>query len=236
MSGLGFALRNQIPSTVRTLCVFEDSQRFYDALPPRLFQPHHLHLYGQGGWLDPGHSIEATFAYKSRELQHLAVSFIVNAEEVFRNCRKIWTWPQLESLALTSQLMQDEYEYFPMIDSLICQAAVIVRRMPKIHTFVLWNGGRQNACAFIFRMVRDDASITWRGSWRWEMTPRALERWQLTASTLSSSDRGLQIREEPIRHRIECHGDAIYHLNLPCSVIDPASLWQIRREGRNWAK
>ena len=29
---------------------------------------------------------------------------------------------------------------------------------------------------------------------------------------------------------IGSHGDAIHHLDLPCQVVAPASLWQIRRE------
>jgi hypothetical protein len=28
------------------------------------------------------------------------------------------------------------------------------------------------------------------------------------------------------------YGDAIHFLDLPCRVVEPASLWQIRNEGR----
>jgi hypothetical protein len=103
--------------------------------------------------------------------------------------------------------------------------------MPKLHTFVLWNGGKTHACAFIYRIDRDGASITWRGTWHLELSPLVVKSWWLAASKLPCSEFSeLQIKQEYVRGVIKSHGDAIYHLELPCQVIDPASLWQIRRE------
>ncbi|KAM6483384.1 hypothetical protein HDV62DRAFT_389589 [Trichoderma sp. SZMC 28011] len=42
--------------------------------------------------------------------------------------------------------------------------------------------------------------------------------------------RDSHVSQDQIQEVIESHGDAIYYLRLPCTVIDPVSLWQIRRE------
>ncbi|KAI1322583.1 hypothetical protein F5Y16DRAFT_413163 [Xylariaceae sp. FL0255] len=53
--------------------------------------------------------------------------------------------------------------------------------------------------------------------------------WQQVASRFHVHD--LRVHEETIKDKIRSHGDAIYYLKLPTQVVDPASLWQIRREG-----
>ena len=184
--------------------------------------------------VEPSKGLGAVFASKSLELQHLAVSFIVNAEELFRHCQSTWDWLHLQSLALTSQLLQDDEEKRKQIEALLCLAGALAQKMPKLQTFVLWNGGKAHACAFIFRIDRDSASVTWRGTWQLELSPLVVKSWQLAASKRTLSK--LEIKQERIRGVIKSHGDAIYHLGLPCQVIDPASLWQIRREGRSLAQ
>lgn len=39
-----------------------------------------------------------------------------------------------------------------------------------------------------------------------------------------------RVKSEVISNKILSHGDAVHHLGLPASVIDPVSLWQIRNE------
>ncbi|KAI0454389.1 hypothetical protein F5B21DRAFT_514677 [Xylaria acuta] len=170
--------------------VFEDSYKFYDLFPTRRAHVPWLNLF------DPSDGPGAVFASKSLNLQHLATSFIVNAEELFRHCQSTWSWLHLQSL-------------------------VLVQKMPKLHTFVLWNGGKARACAFTYRIDRDGASVTWRGTWHLELSPLVVKSWQLAASKLPWV--------------IKPHGDAIYRLDLPCQVIDPTSLWQTRREGYSFS-
>ncbi|KAK5998763.1 hypothetical protein PT974_01145 [Cladobotryum mycophilum] len=220
--GLAFTIRNNLPQTLNRLVVFEDAHEFYHALPQRATPVPSSNL------IDHGLGIGAAFASKSRGLQHLAVSFIITAEEFFRRCRSTWSWPHLQSLAFTSQLLQDDWGKRDDIETLLCRAGVFVQQMPKLHTFVIWNGGKANACAFIYRVDGDGASITWRGTWRLEMSPDIVNSWRQANSTRSSFE--LQIKQERIQAVIASHGDAIYHLELPCEVIHPASLWQIRRE------
>lgn len=218
-------MRKNFPDTLKELIVFEDSYKFYDPFPKRPAFPSFDFI----DLMDPRNRLGSVFAAKSLDLQRLAVSFIINAEELFQQCQSTWSWSRLQSLALTSQLLQDDWEKREETEALLYRAGVLVKKMPKLHTFVLWNGGKSHACAFIYRMDRDGASVTWRGTWHLELGPRVVKSWQLAASKLSVSK--LQVKQEHIQGVIRCHGDAIYHLKLPCQVIDPASLWQIRREG-----
>ncbi|KAI0841931.1 hypothetical protein F5Y06DRAFT_306900 [Hypoxylon sp. FL0890] len=225
-TGLSFIMRVNLPDTVSSLIVFEDSYKFYDTFPKR---PAHMPWFNLfDNLFDPSEGLGAVFASRSLNLQHLAVSFMVNAEEVFRYCQPMWSWSHLQSLALTSQLLQDDWGKREQIEALLCRASVLVQKMPKLHTFVLWNGGKAHACAFIYRIDREGASVTWRGTWHLEFSPLVVESWQLAASKLPFPE--LRLKQERIRGVIKSHGDAIYQLELPCQVIEPASLWQIRRE------
>ena len=216
-------MHNSLPDTLQRLIVFEDAYKFYDLFPKRPTRIFWFNL------VDPSQGLGAGFAAKSLDLQHLAISFMINAEELFQHCHSTWSWSYLQSLALTSQLLQNDWEKYKQVEALLCRASVLVRRMPKLHTLVLWNGGRGHACAFVYRIDSDSISVTWRGTWHLELSPLVVESWQLAASKLHFSE--LQIKQEWVGAVIRSHGDAIYHLQLPCQVIDPASLWQIRREG-----
>ncbi|KAI0868750.1 hypothetical protein GGS24DRAFT_198536 [Hypoxylon argillaceum] len=156
---------------------------------------------------------------------------MVNAEGFFQHCRPEWTWPRLQTLALTSQLLQRENR--SLIKPLLCRVGILVRNMPKLCTLVLWNGGKGHACAFIYRWSeRNGASITWRGTWHLALSPDVINSWRPFGSDLPHSELSkLQVKQEQAQGVITSHGDAIHHLDLPCRVIEPASLWQIRREG-----
>ncbi|KAI1110266.1 hypothetical protein F5Y14DRAFT_444123 [Nemania sp. NC0429] len=222
--------RGNLPDTVKRLTIFRDAYKFYDSFPRR---PTSAAAWsGWPSWLYHCELLWVNFASQSLKLQHLAISYMVNAEDIFQRCQPTWTWSQLESLALTSELLQDNWEKRSQLEALLCRAGILAQQMPKLHRFVLWNGGKGHACAFIYCVGRDNASITWRGTWQLELRPLVVERWQLVASKLPYYKYGgLQIKQENIQGVIHSHGDAIHHLELPCQVVDPASLWQIRREG-----
>lgn len=246
---LFFALRmyNAL-RTLNKLVIFEDSPEFYYPFPARPLSLPLGPYHDFGEWravvfasksqdlqhlplnplLDPSEWLAAIFASKSQDLQHLAISFMIDAGNFLRYCRPTWSWSRLQSLALTSQFLQDGLENRKKIEVLLRQAGDLVQKMPKMHTFVLWNGGRGHACAFIYRVDRDRASITWRGTWHLELSPAVVKSWQPAAEKLPISE--LQVKHECIREVVRSHGDAIYYLQLPCQVIEPASLWQIRRE------
>lgn len=109
---------------------------------------------------------------------------MINAEDFFGACLQTWTWEHLQSLALTSALLQptgnpDE------ISALLSSAAATALRMPSLRTLMLWNGRVDNACAFVYRhrgLNKGGRSITWRGTWNLEVTPAVEEAWQAVAS------------------------------------------------------
>ncbi|KAI0515404.1 hypothetical protein F5B22DRAFT_607240 [Xylaria bambusicola] len=115
--------------------------------------------------------------------------------------------------------------------------------MPKLYAFVLWNGGRGHACVFIYHVERGSASVTWRGTWTLQLSPKVVKSWQLAARKLLRRVIHLPKNSEDVQQSlrdprganyltIRSPGDAIYYLQLPCQVVEPKSLWQMRREGR----
>ncbi|KAI5861472.1 hypothetical protein GGS23DRAFT_606331 [Durotheca rogersii] len=156
----------------------------------------------------------AAFAARSLDLEQLSVSYMVNARDFFQACTPTWTWERL-----------DRKE----IDALLFNAGITALRMPKLQTLVLWNGHTENACAFIHHTGKDHASVAWRGTWNMDLSPRVVELWRRVAFE-GHSRHALRVDKQRARGVIESHGDAIYHLNFPCQVVSPVSLWQIRKE------
>lgn len=217
----------QLSKAVTSLVVFQDSRDFYKVLPRQQpskdLTPHTInHIAIRDGLGD-------IFARKSLRLEHMAVSFMVDAKDVLRHCKPAWTWPQLKSVALTSQLLRNNPDTHSSLEDLLCRAAALAKRMPELDTLVLWNGAKGNACAFIYRVKGCRVSITWRGTWRLEMSPKVVEAWNSVALTRSWHE--IEMYQERVVGVVNCVGDAIHHLRLPCQVAEPASLWQMRREG-----
>lgn len=230
--------------SVKTLVLYGDSPTFYSQF--RQVPQHSLldtssdtSSFVSDGFSDAASDDEETpvfvqrvsqaLAAKSVKLQSMAVSFIVPAEKILQQCDPTWQWPQLETLALTSPTISLAGGYGAKIEALLCSAARFAARMPRLQTLVLWNGGIANAAAFIFRRNGNHASITWRGIWVFDFTPRVVACWQRVATDLGAGVFHVA-RERRMGAPITSHGEAIYQLNLPCQVITPESLWQIRRE------
>ena len=118
--------------------------------------------------------IGAAFASRSLDLEQLSVSYMANAEDFLRACLSTWTWQRLQCLALTSQLIRHTRSR-QEIDALLYKAGITALRMPRLHTLVLWNSSRGNACTFIYHTDRDYAYVTWRGTWDMELSTRVVE-------------------------------------------------------------
>lgn len=203
--------------------MFQESTRSYNG---------ELVVTGQGNRIGHRERYDIAFTNKSLELQHLAASFIVDAEHMFDLCQPTWTWPNLETLSLTSQLLESGDEKRRDLEGLLCRAAQLVQQMPKLKTLVMWNGGHNNACAFIYSVEKRQPVITWRGTWALEMSPLVIEAWQEVASAFPTGVLG--VRKEHIGEWIGSHADAISYLRLPLQVVEPESLWQMRRETRSF--
>lgn len=96
----------------------------------------------------------------SRQLRHLAASFVVDAKDFFQpfwprppTARPIntdeWVWNELETLALTSKLLRRPNKNQKEVNRLLEAVSVAVRRMPKLRTLEIWNGDdEQHGCIF----------------------------------------------------------------------------------------
>ncbi|KAF4960943.1 hypothetical protein FGADI_593 [Fusarium gaditjirri] len=196
---------------------------------------HHIEPCGFANVLFPEDELEFDYpdntksiARRSLRLHELAVSFFTDAVNFFQACEEEWTWDHLQSLSLTSSLLfLRRKEQKQRIDNLLITAAKLVLRMPNLTTMVLWNGGAGKACAFIYTRTKHYAHITWRGTWDLEISQQVLQAWESVAKLHSVE---LKVMHERLQEIIRSHGDAIFHLNLPCQVIEPTSLWQIRVE------
>lgn len=108
---------------------------------------------------------------------------------------------------------------------LIEAAAQSALNMPKLETMTLWNGAKGEACAFTW--CRQNALISWRGTWDLKLNPSALNAWKKVAHKYARHE--LTVNTELLPIKIGSHGDAIQYLGLH-SVVDDMSLRQIRRE------
>ncbi|KAK4147326.1 uncharacterized protein C8A04DRAFT_34055 [Dichotomopilus funicola] len=188
----------------------------------------------------PCGDVGASFAYDSLRLEKVSLAFMIDARDFFDTCQRSWRWPCLESLALTSRILCEPKTHQEKIkvENLFRAAGRVARRMPKLKTMVLWNGQVKNACAFIYHVGAGPepmASITWRGTWEMELTHRVVAVWERVAEKQGYL-KPLWVAQEHIsKEDILSHGEAIHHLAMPCQVVVPELLWQIRDEGRSGA-
>ncbi|KAL6829150.1 hypothetical protein J3E69DRAFT_379747 [Trichoderma sp. SZMC 28015] len=173
--------------------------------------------------------IGKVFADRSLQLEQLAASFMTDARHFFHHCQKSWVWPRLQSLALTTSLLCSTSSREGAA-ALLRAAAKSALNMPKLHTMALWYGARREACAFIYKIRAGTASITSRSTWHMDLNhyPGVIRAWNNVG--FKALHRDIHVSQDVIQEVIESHGDAIHYLRLPCTVIDPVSLWQIRKE------
>ncbi|KAF9763934.1 hypothetical protein IL306_002945 [Fusarium sp. DS 682] len=189
--------------------------------------------------LDPG--LGNAFAKKSCDLEHLSVSFMIDARHFFTSCKKLKRWPRLRSLILTTPLMTKGDRN--RISDLLVNAGEVAQKMPKLKSLAIWYCCREEACAVIFHKKRNNyrkgagwSTLTWRGTRDFEFSREVVETWQKVVCPWRSRREPCQshqvlVRAERVEGEIISHGDAIHHLGLPDGVIDPISLRQIRKEG-----
>ncbi|WAO96759.1 Hypothetical protein NCS54_01444300 [Fusarium falciforme] len=175
-------IQKHFPQTLRRVSIFED---FNDSLSTvindtllALQLPANTSRIG-------GSKVAAALASKSLNLEHLSVSYMASADDFFKACLPTWTWHRLQSLALTSGLLR-RTESRRDIDYLLYKAGSVALQMPRLHTMVIWDGIKGNACAFIYHVNGEGAHITWRSTWEMELTPRVVKAWERVALEIHS--------------------------------------------------
>ncbi|KAM7223297.1 hypothetical protein V8F06_001174 [Rhypophila decipiens] len=140
---------------IRRLAVFEnfseniESMYLVPSIPPR---PARARIVG------------SEFARTSLKLDQLSASFIIEAEHFLTACKPSWTWPNLTTLSLTSQLLAPDVDP-AKVNQLLTSAAEVATRMPKLERLEIWNGRRGLAMLFKYQILSDGrAVITRRGT------------------------------------------------------------------------
>ncbi|ROT36879.1 hypothetical protein SODALDRAFT_281540 [Sodiomyces alkalinus F11] len=222
-----------IPSRVKSLSIFEDPND--QLLLAMAYEPSYADDISNNPSASP--MLVRALVLRSQELEHLSISLMVDARRFFNACRPSHSWHHLRFLTLTSSILRETAPRED-ISSLLRDAGVLASHMPQLETMVLWNSRPGEACAAIYQRKKASpiATLTWRGTWDLELSPEVVKSWEKVASSNSSC---LWVEKEQVqgvidRHgetMINSHGDAIHHLRLPGGVIDPVSLFQLRREG-----
>jgi hypothetical protein len=215
-----------IPKGLKRISLFEDFNEDYITQ----FQGSLLQSILQ---VDPvriaGPVVSAAFAYKSLDLEQLSVSYMVDAWHFFRARQPLWVWNHLQSLVLTSRILTHRANRGEVSD-LLQDAGAAALYMPRLHIMALWNCGKGEAYIFIYRKECNNPLVIWRGTWDVRLEPRVIQAWGRVASKYSPYE--LRVEKQPLRCGIiSPHGEVMHQLNLPRGVLDPVSLWQIRREG-----
>ncbi|KAI9149110.1 hypothetical protein HJFPF1_11158 [Paramyrothecium foliicola] len=207
---------SNLPKSLRKISVFEEVDDKFARL---------LMLLDTKNNLAP--KFAANFASLSLNLEELSLTCFMAGQNFFQHCHPNSTWPRLERLALTCQVLHEK-ESHQRIDSLLQKAGNIALQMPKLQTLVLWNGAKGNAGAFIYQTDRIQARLDWRSTWDLVLSPSVIEVWQRVAS--ANHYCALKVDTQKIHQPIDSRVDAIYHLNLPCKVAAAESIWQMLKE------
>ncbi|KAH7164695.1 hypothetical protein DER46DRAFT_661823 [Fusarium sp. MPI-SDFR-AT-0072] len=199
-------------------------------------------------WLDlravAGCASRTAPARQISDLEHLSVSFMIDARDFFRSCKMFSDSARLRSLMLTTPLMTKGSR--GRISDLLVNAGQVAQKMQYLKSLAIWHCSHDEASAVVFhknekgdRKEHGSATLTWRGTRDFDFSKEVVETWQKVVCTCNShrgyvgqcDSHQLLCRIERVEGEIISHGDAIHHLRLPDGVIDPTSLRQIRKEG-----
>lgn len=229
--------RRSLPASVKRLSLFEDFNKTYSST----LQAPSWSIIGPFPDRPVEPALAEAIAHRSLDLEQLYVSFMIDAEKYFEACQPNWKWNNLRSIVLTCRSLVEKNAAEPGFPRLLSRAAVVARQMPSLTCMVLYNASKCEACSFTY-LIKDKsrASLAWRGTWgvpeRKKLLFETVTQWSSTARshlrTLGYAARAGTFSHRVIaKKRFVSHGDAIHWLKLPRGVIDPVSLWQIRREG-----
>ncbi|KAG8166778.1 hypothetical protein KVR01_002467 [Diaporthe batatas] len=144
----------------------------------------------------------------SRQLRHLAASFVVEASHFFQpfwpqppNARPTntseWVWEKLETLALTSSLLRRPHENAKEVNQLLEATSMAVRRMPRLRTLEMWNGDDdRHACVFRYSYspASRRASLTLLGTSEIGITEDTERSWDETVRQKTVMDWSEEVR------------------------------------------
>ncbi|KAK2755715.1 hypothetical protein FQN54_005865 [Arachnomyces sp. PD_36] len=209
--GLTSAIKNTLPSNVKRISIFED---FDGHIPTPIRRGVGLSAL-RNARLEAELALRRALASKSRDLEQLSISYLIDATRLFGCSQQSWTWYHLQSLTLTASILK---QTAPPKDiyALLYNARSCAINMLQLESMVLWNHGHKEACAFIYHRDKagGQATLTWRGTWDFELSHDVIEDWQIITPC-----NHVRVNNERVQGVIKSHSDAIYYLRLPDGVI-----------------
>ncbi|KAF2854696.1 hypothetical protein T440DRAFT_496075 [Plenodomus tracheiphilus IPT5] len=177
---LVFLVQRSVPKHVKRVSIFKD---FNNQLTLALnnAMPHLGRDIGTTSAVNL--KLAKAFAAKSHHLEHLSISYKIDAQQFFTSCQQLpCTWNLLHSLTLTSSTLARTVPH-QYIYTLLRNASSIALRMPQLKTMVLWNSEPRQACAVIHQQHTASAmgTLTWRGTWNLELSDDDVESWKKVA-------------------------------------------------------
>ncbi|KAK2589922.1 hypothetical protein QQS21_012402 [Conoideocrella luteorostrata] len=214
-------IQDALPIHVEMLSIFEDpNSELVSAM-------HRDPLFEQviDDNVTAGTELVRALVLRSCDLKHLSISFMVDARQFLDSLQSTYCCHKLRSLTLTASVLRRESQN--KIASFLSHASSFPQEMKQLERLILWNSKRGDACSLIYQRDRSNqqATLTWRGTWHFELNYEVVESWKKVTPDLF-----LRIENEQLQAVIKQNGDAIYHLRLPGEVIDPISVRQLRQE------
>lgn len=182
---------------------------------------------------DTDRAVARALGFTSLKLEHLAASFLVDADHFFSGMEPNWQWSNLTWLVITSNLFTPDVDNTNDIGDMLRGAAAAAMNMPRLETLEIWNGRKRFAGLFKYQPLRDTRKgrITWRGTWELAIGPSVVEAWAAVVRQKYDEHWSLELVQERLDEAvIKSHADAIERLMLSGQVIRPVSLQQIRGE------
>ena len=228
-SGYKFTFELYLPSTLRRFTLFEDFNEDFNSH----YQKSIVCLGERVR--TPSLCVSAVLAKVSTWLEQLSASFLVDAKDFFHVFQSEWIWKDLESLALTSKLLNiiEDTAKAKNINNMFHAAGVAARNMPKLQIMEIWTGGRGHASIFRYRVTDDFTTLSWHSVWDLQLESRVIKAWEEVARDSQYSRHELRVETRQIpSNDIQSHADAIDKLVLKKHVLHPVSLSQIRIDAK----
>lgn len=147
-------LNSQISPSLKSLRLFEDFN-------PALINIVKKELSDDCPSLRPSpYMVGAALAKRSLSLEQVSASFMVEADDFFRECQPDWVWTKLKFISLTSRLLKDRDTQRAAMDTMLCTAAAVAKNMPKLKIMEIWSGEKWDACLFRYEAQEGIARLT----------------------------------------------------------------------------
>ena len=144
-------------------------------------------------------------------------------------------WPNLQSLAFTSQLLHPTTER-DSINDLLQAAAGAAMEMPKLQTMEIWNGESGLACIFLYRRAGAERcpTSTLSSTWGHSLDSRVLKAWDDMVNRHSTCKVLVLVRARALAGEdFKSHGSVVGVLELRRLVLHQVSSCQVRWEAEN---